>query len=35
MTGVKRLGRLGPVAPLDDEHLRAAFAAGFNLADFR
>ena len=32
--GARRLGRLGPVAPLDGAHLRAAFAAGFSLEDF-
>jgi dethiobiotin synthetase len=31
----RRLGRLGPVAPLDRTHLRAAFDAGFDLGDFR
>ena len=31
----RRLGRLGPVAPLDREHLRAAFTAGFALGDFQ
>ena len=31
----RRLGRLGPVSPLDGEHLRAAFAVGFDLGDFR
>ena len=30
----KRLGRLGPVAPLDTVHLSRAFAAGFDLKDF-
>jgi dethiobiotin synthetase len=35
ISGVKRLGRLGPVAPLDGEHLSAAFAAGFDIRDFR
>jgi dethiobiotin synthetase len=35
LTGVKRLGRLGPVAPLDGAHLREAFAAGFDIGDFR
>ncbi len=31
----RRLGRLGTVAPLDSEHLRAAFEAGFSIGDFR
>jgi dethiobiotin synthetase len=30
----KRLGRLGPVAPLDMENLARAFAVGFALEDF-
>lgn len=30
----KRLGRLGPVAPLDMENLACAFAVGFALEDF-
>jgi dethiobiotin synthetase len=30
----RRLGRLGKVAPLDAEHLRAAFEAGFAIEDF-
>lgn len=34
MGGVRRLGRLGPVAPLDAVTLAAAFAAGFDVADF-
>ena len=33
--GVKRLGRLGPVAPLTRENLAAECARGFNIADFR
>jgi dethiobiotin synthetase len=32
--GVRRLGRLPPLAPLTKESLRSAFAASFNLADF-
>jgi dethiobiotin synthetase len=31
----KRLGRLDPVAPLDGEHLAAAFARGFDIGDFQ
>lgn len=31
----RRLGRLGPVSPLDGEHLRAGFEAGFNVRDFQ
>jgi dethiobiotin synthetase len=34
MAGVKRLGRLPPVDPLEPEALRAAFAANFRLEDF-
>lgn len=30
----KRLGRLGPVAPLEQAHLAAAFAEGFRRQDF-
>lgn len=33
--GVRRLGRLPQLAPLDATSLRAAFAAHFDLADFR
>ena len=32
---VRRLGRLGPVAPLTRENLTVEFARGFNLSDFR
>ena len=32
---VKRLGRLGPVAPLNAKTLARAFAAGFALKDFQ
>ena len=35
MGGVKRLGRLPIVAPLEPATLAAAFAANFDLADFR
>jgi dethiobiotin synthetase len=35
MGGVKRLGRLPIVAPLEPAALAAAFAANFDLADFR
>ena len=31
----RRLGRLGPVSPLDGEHLRAGFEAGFAIGNFR
>jgi dethiobiotin synthetase len=31
----RRLGRLGPVSPLDGAHLARAFAAGFALGDFQ
>jgi dethiobiotin synthetase len=31
----RRLGRLGPVSPLDAAHLGAAFAAGFSIGNFR
>ena len=31
----RRLGRLDPVSPLDGAHLREAFAAGFDIEDFR
>ena len=34
MGGVRRLGRLPIVDPLDSETLRAAFAANFDVADF-
>lgn len=34
MAGVKRLGRLPPVDPLEPGALRAAFAANFRLEDF-
>jgi dethiobiotin synthetase len=34
MGGVRRLGRLPIVAPLDSETLRSAFAANFDVADF-
>lgn len=34
MGGVRRLGRLDIVSPLDREALAAAFAAGFDAADF-
>jgi dethiobiotin synthetase len=33
-SGVKILGRLEPVAPLDSENLARAFAAGFDVKDF-
>lgn len=33
-SGVRRLGRLGLVDPLDGDTLAAAFSAGFDLADF-
>lgn len=33
--GEKRLGRLAPVVPLDADHLRDAFQAGFDIGDFR
>jgi dethiobiotin synthetase len=32
--GVRRLGRLPHLAPLNHESLRSAFATSFNLADF-
>lgn len=35
MGGVKRLGRLPMLIPLDSDALAAAFAANFDLADFR
>ena len=35
VAGVKRLGRLGPVVPLDGEQLRAAFASGFDIGFFQ
>ena len=34
LSGARRLGRLGRVSPLDGEHLRAAFEAGFAIEDF-
>jgi dethiobiotin synthetase len=35
MAGVRRLGRLPRIDPLDAETLRAAFAQHFDVADFR
>jgi dethiobiotin synthetase len=35
MSGIRALGRLGRVAPLERAQLAAAFAAGFSLGDFR
>jgi dethiobiotin synthetase len=34
MGHAKRLGRLGPVTPLNGENLARAFAAGFKAGDF-
>jgi dethiobiotin synthetase len=34
ISGAKKLGRLGLVAPLDGEHLRRVFTAGFDARDF-
>jgi len=34
ISGAKRLGRLDPVAPLDEQNLARAFAAGFEPKDF-